>query len=224
MSTSDVVTETREVSGFDRVALREFGELVITQGEEESLTIEARQDILSRLETEVKDGKLVIGSRGSWLDKLGDALATGFTRKRIRYSLTVRQLTGLEVSGAAAVRVAKIETDRLALKLSGAGDVNIESLDAQRLEVDLPGAGKISVAGRVAEQTVTLSGAGSYDAPKLESQKAKATLTGLGSATVWAVEELDATIRGLGSVSYYGTPKVRKEITGAGGVKSLGNP
>ena len=122
------------------------------------------------------------------------------------------------------MKVAKIETDRLALRLRGAGDVNIESLDADRLDVDLPGAGRISVAGRVVEQTVTVSGAGSYDAPKLESQKAKATLNGLGSAIVWAVEELDATIRGLGSESYYGTPSVRQEISGAGSVKGLGDP
>ena len=207
MSTNDVLTETREVSDFDRVALTGFGELVITQGEEESLTIEAHQDILSRIETEVKDGKLIIGISGSWLDWLGDVLTAGFTRKRIRYDLTVKQFTGLEVLGAARVKVANIETDRLALELRGAGDVNLESLDAERLKVDLPGAGKIGVAGRVAEQTVTISGAGSYDA-----------------ATVWAVEELDATIRGIGSVSYYGTPKVSKEITGPGSVKSLGNP
>jgi hypothetical protein len=224
MSKSDVLTETREVSDFDRVSLREFGELVITQGEEESLTIEARRNILSRIKTEVKASQLIIGSSGSWLDQLGDALASSFRGERIRCNLTVKQLRGLEVSGAGAVRVGKIETDRLALQLRGAGDVNIESLDAEGLTVDLPGAGRISVAGRVAEQTVTISGAGSYDAPKLESQKAKVTLTGLGSATVWAVEGLDATIRGLGGVSYYGTPEVRKEITGAGGVKSLGNP
>lgn len=224
MSTNDILTETREVSDFDRVALTGFGELVITQGEEESLTIEAHQDILSRIETEVKDGKLIIGISGSWLDWLGDVLTAGFTRKRIRYDLTVKQFTGLEVLGAARVRVANIETDHLALELRGVGDVNIESLDAERLKVDLPGAGKIGVAGRVAEQTVTISGAGSYDAPKLESQQAKVTLKGLGSATVWAVEELDATIRGIGSVSYYGTPKVTKEITGPGSVKSLGNP
>ena len=188
------------------------------------LAVCLRVGFRSKLETEVKDGQLIIGSRGSWLDKLGDALATGFSAERIRYNLMVKRLTGLEVSGAAAVKVASIETDRLALKLSGVGDVNIESLDAARLDVDLPGAGRISVAGRVAEQTVTVSGAGSYDAPKLESQKAKATLNGLGSAIVWAVEELDATIRGLGSVSYYGTPSVRQEISGAGSVKGLGDP
>ncbi len=224
MSKDDVLTETREVSDFDRVALTGYGELVMAQGEEEVLTIEARQDILSRIETEVKDGKLIIGIRGSWQDWLSDVLTVGFARQRIKYNLTVKQLTGLEVLGAARVKVANIETDRLTLELRGAGEINIESLDAERFKVGLPGVGRISVAGRVAEQTVTIRGAGSYDASKLESQRVTATLESLGSATVWAVEELDATIRGAGSVSYYGRPKVRKQITGLGTVTSLGTP
>ena len=48
MSTDNIRTETREVSGFDRVDLAGFGDLVLTQGEEESLTIEASPDILER--------------------------------------------------------------------------------------------------------------------------------------------------------------------------------
>ncbi len=224
MSTNDVRTETREVSDFDRVTLTGFGELFITQGDEESLTIEAPQEILDRIRTDVIDGKLILRFSRNWLDWIGDLLTVGFAGKRVKYALTVKQLTSLAIMGACRVQVAEIETDRLALVLSGAGEVIIESLDAEQLNVDLPGAGKIGVAGRVTEQKVTINGAGSYDAPKLESQKVKATLQGLGSATVWAVEELDAKIRGVGSVSYYGAPKVSKEITGPGSVNSLGNP
>lgn len=224
MSTGNLVAESREVSNFDRVALRDYGELVITQGEEESLTIEAHPDILPKIKTEVRDGKLTIKIGGSWLDKLGDALATGLTRQWIKYNLTVKKLTGLEISGAVRVNASDIETDRLALKLTGAGQVNIEALSAEVLEIDLPGACAIKVSGKVEEQRIALSGAGSYSAPKLESSRASVDLRGAGQATVWAVEDLDVTIRGLGSVEYYGTPTVKKSISGIGTVTSLGNP
>lgn len=224
MSTSNSLTEIREVSDFNQVTLTGFGELIITQGEKESLTIEASQEILDRIETKVEDGKLIIGFRWSWTDWIGDILNTGFTGMRVKYDLTMRRLNSLAVLGAARVQVAEIETDHLELELRGAGEVNFESLNAEQLRVDLPGAGKIGVAGRVTEQKVTISGAGSYEAPKLESQKVVAKLQGLGSATVWAVEELDATIRGVGRVSYYGSPIVRKEITGPGTITSLGIP
>ena len=224
MSTGNLVTESREVSNFDRVVLREYGELAITQGERESLTVEADQDILPRIKTEVRDGRLVIGIGGGWLDKLGDALATSLTGKRINYSLTVKKLTGLEIHGAGRVSASNIETDRLALRLGGAGQVNIEHLTAELLEVDLPGVGKIGLTGQVAEQRIVISGAGNYSAPKLESKKASVDLRGAGKATVWAVEDLDATIRGLGSVEYYGSPSVKQTVSGLGSVTSLGNP
>ena len=224
MSTGNLVAESREVSNFDQVGLRGYGELVITQGEEESLTIEAHPDILPKIKTEVRDGKLIIKISGSWLDKLGHAISTSLTRQWIKYNLTVKKLTGLEIAGAVSVKASNIETDRLALRLSGAGQVNIESLSAEVLEIDLPGACAIKVSGKVGEQRIAMSGAGSYSAPKLESRRASVDLRGAGQATVWAVEELDVAIRGLGSVEYYGTPTVKKSISGIGTVTSLGNP
>ena len=222
MSTDKVRTETREVSGFDRVALAGFGDLVLTQGEEESLTIEASPDILERIKTEVKDGQLTIRFSRNWLDWIGEVLASGFAGMRVRYDLKVKELTALAITGAGRVQVASLEAGHLALELRGAGQLSVESLDAKRLEIDLSGAGQIKVEGRVTEQTATVTGAGSYDAPTLESQRATATLTGLGGATLWVVEDLEATIRSVGSVSYYGAPKVSKTITGLGNLKSLG--
>jgi hypothetical protein len=224
MSTGNRVTESREVSNFDRVFLRDYGELVITQGEQESLTIETHPDILPQIKTEVKNGELVIKIGGSWLDKLGHALSTSLTRQPIKYDLTVKKLTGLEIAGAVRVNASDIETDRLALKLGGAGQVNIGALSAEVLEVDLPGAGAINISGKVGKQRIAISGAGSYSAPKLESRRASVDLRGAGQATVWAIEDLDVAIRGLGSVEYYGTPTVKKSVSGLGSVTSLGNP
>lgn len=226
MNTGNLVTESREVSNFNQVRVEEkhYGELAVMQGEQESLTIEADPDILTRIKTEVRDGKLIIGIGGSWLDQISDALTTSLTRKRIKYNLTVKELTGLEIFGAARVNASNIETDRLALRLSGAGHVSIESLTAEFLEVDLPGMGKMDLTGQVAEQRITISGAGDYSAPKLESKKTRVDLRGAGKATVWAVEDLDVAIHGLGSVEYYGTPTVTKHVSGLGSVTSLGNP
>jgi hypothetical protein len=223
MSTGNCVTESREVSNFDRVLLRDYGELVITQGEEESLTIETDRDILPRIKTEVIEGKLIIKIDGTWLEKLGHALSTSVTRHAIKYNLTVKKLTGLEITGAVSVKASSIDTDRLALTLRGAGQVNIETLSAEVLEADVPGAGAINIGGRVREQRITMSGTASYNAPRLESKRASVDLRGAGQATVWAVEELDVAIRGIGSVQYYGTPIVKKSVSGIGAVTSLGN-
>jgi len=223
MSTGNLATESREVSNFNRVALSDYGALAITQGEQESLTIETHPDILPLIKTEVRNSKLTMSIGGSWLDKLSHALSTSLARWPIKYSLVVKELAGLEISGAARVKASNIETDRLALALSGAGQINIEALSAGALEVALPGAGAIQVSGEVGEQRVAISGAGSYKASKLESRRASVDLTGAGKATVWAVENLDVAIRGIGSVEYYGSPTLKKSVSGIGSITSLGD-
>jgi hypothetical protein len=224
LSTSDVRTETREVGDFDRVVLAGFGQLVITQGDQASLAIEAPQDMLGRIETKVEDGKLTIGFKRSWMDWIDDVLTAGLSGKPVRYNLTVKRLSDLLIMGAARVQVTGLKTEQLIVDLRGTGEIRIASLDAERLDVHLPGAGAVRATGRATEQTITINGAATYDAGELKSQRVKATLHGLGSATVWAVEELDATIRGVGEVSYYGSPTVRQlvDVPGVSGVKSLG--
>ena len=225
MSTNDVRTETREVSDFDRVALAGFGQLVITQGDQESLAIEAPQDMLGRIETKVEDGRLTIGFKRTWMDWIDDVLTVGLSGKPVRYNLTVKRLSNLLIMGAARVQITGLKTGQLVVDLRGTGEIRIASLDAEHLDVRLPGAGAVRVTGRATEQTITINGAATYEAGDLKSQRVKVTLHGLGSATVWAVEELDATIRGVGEVLYYGSPTVRKlvDVPSVGGVKSLGD-
>ena len=225
MSTNDVRTETREVSDFDRVVLAGFGQLIITQGDQESLEIEAQQDMLGRIETKVEGGQLTIGFKRSWMDWIDDVLTVGLSGKPVRYNLTVKRLSNLLIMGAARVQITGLKTEQLAVDLRGTGEIRLASLDAERLDVRLPGAGAVRAAGRATEQTITINGATTYDAGELKSQRVKVTLHGLGSATVWAVEELDVTIRGVGEVSYYGSPTVRKlvDVPTLGGVKSLGD-
>ncbi len=224
MSSKNFVIEEREVNGFDRVSMSDYGELIITQAEHEALTIEAHPDALSRIYTKVSDGELRIGIRGTFMDRVSDVLSTGLGGQRLRYSLTVKELKRLFISGAARVIASDLKTDHLALKLTGAGSVQMKGLRADNLKVDLPGAGKVELAGYVEEQKVQISGAGHYMAAKLECHKANVNLSGAGKAIVWASDDLEVKIGGLGSVDYYGTPKVKQEITGLGNVVRLGNP
>ena len=226
MGTSEVVSESRAVSGFDQISLRaqHYNELIITQGDQESLTIEAPKDVLKRIETSVSQGRLMISLGGSFQDRVRDAVSTSLTRPTIKYRVTLKRLTRLEIFSMGRFGIGRLQTERLGLVFRGAGEVVIRDLRAQWLEVDFPGAGKMEIGGQVTEQSVTLSGAGEYNSPKLQSQRARLTINGLGSATVWAEEELDVTIRGAGKVSYYGTPRVRQRIAAIGRLTNLGKP
>ena len=224
MRTSATVTETRMVTGFNRVVLsaQHENELIITQGSHEALTIEGPADLVPRLVAEVRHGTLVLGTGGGWLEKLSDALTTSLTRPHVRYRLAVRELTAIEVNAMAQVTAAAVKAGDLVLKFSGLGEMRIGSLLADRLEVFQSGMGRVELAGHVEQQKVYICGPARFNAPGLESHAAQVTVKGIGAAVVWATRDLAVTVRGPGRVSYYGTPRLSGSVAPLGSLVSLG--
>ncbi|MFN2149033.1 MAG: head GIN domain-containing protein [Anaerolineales bacterium] len=219
---NEFTTETRDVSDFKRVALRDYGELIISQGKKESLTIESEPQILEAIQTSVRGDTLDIRISASWLDKLNFALSTSLTRIPIKYTLVVKNLEALDILGAARVRIDGIESDRLAIVLGGAGEIVGRDLKTEQLDVDLRGAGRIELSGQADEQWITISGAGNYHAPDMATKETRVEVSGAGKATVAAKEELNLAIRGMGSVDYYGPGTVKRTISGLGSINHLG--
>ena len=191
-----VVNETRQVSDFDEVAFSGIGTLTIVMGDEELLEIEAEDNILPRIETAVRGNRLEISFDSDQWDNLIRPT------EPIRYFLTVKSLTEVNLSGLGDVRIEDIETDRLVLVLSGAG--------------------KINVSGEATDLVINVTGAGAYDGGDLRSESGNVNLSGAGSATVWTTEFLDVNISGLGTVRYYGDPELRQTVSGLGSLESLG--
>jgi hypothetical protein len=227
MNTTDRITRSIEVGSFDRITLHVNNvenDVVIKQGQQAALSIEARPDVLARLKVEVRNGQLVIQLGGSWTDKINAALATSLTRLRIKYVVTVARLASLDITGLAHVRADNITAERLQVKFGGLGKLSMAELNAQRLDVDvtMPGPCEVEVSGRVREQHVSLNGMGEYNARILESRKAVVALKGPGGhAVVRAEDELNVTIGGPGRVDYYGQPRVTKQVSPLGAVTHL---
>lgn len=212
-----VITETRDVSNFDSVTFTSFGDLTIQPGEREGLTIEAEDNLLREIRTEVRGGRLYIGlaNGGDW--------ARFRPTRPIRFTLTVVQLEALDLSGAGNVKLQGLQTDRLQATLSGAGNIALVDLTADDLACDLTGAGNMDASGTVGHLEVVVSGVGGFKGADLQSGTARVMLSGLGGATVWAVDRLEATVSGLGSVDYYGQPQVSQNVSGLGSVRHSGD-
>jgi hypothetical protein len=220
---SEVITEKRELGEFTRINMRGVGRLFISQGKEQSVTIEGDKLSISRITTNVVDDKLVIDFGRDWVEKISagfDFLST----HEIRINIMVKNLQELEVAGAADIEVKDVKTKDLDLRLIGASNVKVLGLDVDSLKTEIPGAGKVTVEGKTKDQAVTLAGAGNFSGLKLESENAKVVLSGVGSAQIWVTKELDVTIAGVGSVEYYGSPSVKQSVTMLGKVTSLGEP
>jgi hypothetical protein len=209
----NVRTESRDVHGFDAVALSGVGTLAVTQGSSEALTIQAEDNVLPRLRSDVQNGTLQLGPR--------PATEINVTRP-IRYDLTVRQLSSISATGAAAVQASSLSAGQLAVSMTGASHADLGHVTATSLTVVVTGSGEVTVAGQAPVQTVTISGAGRYVASDLASQRATVTVTGAGDCAVQVSDHLAVTITGAGHVGYTGSPTVDEHVTGAGSVTRSG--
>lgn len=203
----NVVSEQRDVGDFDKVTLSGVGRLYIAQTGSESLTIEAEDNIMPLLTSEVLGHRLVLGTEPG---------AHFNPTKPIRYTLTVKDLRDIRISGAGNVEVSALGAPSLRLEISGAGNMTVTGLAADTLEVGLSGAGNATCAGEVRDQEIRISGAGSFNAEDLPSVTASAIISGTGSAHLRVSEKLDARVSGVGSITYRGNPTVRKSVSGVG--------
>jgi hypothetical protein len=206
--------ETVSVSGFNKVDLETVGNLEIVQGTEESLVVEAEDNLLPHMTFTVRGDTLTIS--------VENGIAIRPTES-ITYRLTVTDLEEVNLSGAGAVNIAALETGSLEVNSSGAGNFKIEDLQAEDLSVQLSGAGSVTAAGQVEQLKVNISGAGSFNGADLQTSQADIEISGLGKATVWVTDELQTQISGAGSISYYGNPEVSESNSGAGFVQKIGD-
>lgn len=207
-----IVSEPRSVSQFDQISVSGSGQLLISQGQEEALTIEADDNLLPLIKSEVVNGHLRIGP-----DHVNLRPA-----KTIRYQLKLKNLKALHLSGSLNAESGPLKTESLALHISGSGKFHIGGLETGELSTHVSGSGDTRIAGRTRVQNISISGSGNHEAPNLQSNEATVGISGSGHATLWVKEALTANISGSGDVEYYGSPNVTSHTSGSGRVHSRG--
>ncbi len=213
----NVISQERQVSNFHQVDLSGIGDIILTQGDQEALTIDAEDNLMPLLRSDVQNGTLFLGLK----DTTGrqNIMPT----KPITFKLSVKNLDGVSISGSGSLQADSLKSTNLDLHASGSGKFIIHSLTADSLNTTISGSGDGEMAGEVKDQSITLSGSGNYQAGDLKSETCRITISGAGKMTVWATNTLDVRISGSGDVSYYGNPTLTKDISGSGTLNSLGN-
>lgn len=212
-------TEARDVSGFSEVAVRGFGDAMIVQGDHEGLVIEADEEILPRISSEVRDGQLVLGLDLAWWEWLTWWFTWIFmTDKRVRYTVTLCDFSGASISGSGKILSDNLEGEACRFSISGSGTMVIDNLTAQSIGTRISGSGDIRMAGRAEKQQIYISGSGSVQNSDLETADTDIHISGAGKASINASRSLGIDISGSGSVFYRGQPQVRQHISGTGRV------
>ena len=155
-----VATDTRAVAGFSAVDLRGVGQLTVTLGGTEGLTVEAEDNLLPLISSTVSGNTLVL------------ELKEGRPTRPIVFRLAARQITALSTSGAGDIDAPDVTGASLRTNQSGAGNVRLERLSVQSLDSSLAGAGSLDANGTATRLTVNVAGAGNVAARDLAVREA----------------------------------------------------
>jgi len=223
----NVKTESRQVSGITSVQLDTSGDLTLSQGETESLTIEAEDNVLPFLTSDVNNGTLTLAI------KLDSTSPT----KPIKYTLTVKNIVALSSNSSGSIKagdlvsasgfqatlsssgsldLSSIKSDKVSVGITGSGSATIASLNTQSLTTDLTGNGKLTVSGQATDQLISVSGSGDFNGENLVSKTAVATTNSPGNILIQVSDKLVATTSGSGGITYIGNPSVTQNSTGSG--------
>jgi hypothetical protein len=211
----NVQTETRDTGAFEAISIEYPGaEITLQQSDKESVEIEADDNLLPQLSTEVLSGTLTIKNIET------DWRTTVNPSRLVKINIAMKNLTAIIFSAPVGdLKVNDLQTDTLTLVVSGGAQVRLSGIQVNLLDSVLSGACSIQASGTADEIKLLLSGLGSFNATDLSSNKATIDLSGMGDAIVRVKEELTATITGAGSIKYFGNPHVEQNVTGAGSIK-----
>ena len=128
-----VIRQARPISAAQAVELSGAADVEVRVGPAPSLTIEADDNLLPLFTSEVRDGTLKLGSKGSYR-----------TRNTPRFFVTLPSLNSLQTSGSGDAVVIDARSSSLALGLKGSGNIRASG-SAGRLDASIHGSGNLDL-------------------------------------------------------------------------------
>lgn len=208
----NVVTEDREVTqDFGEVKGSRGLDVYLTKGNENKIVVEADENLLDLIETNISNGKLTITSSKN----IGRAKA-----KKIH--VTYVELSTIEASsGADVIGNSVIKSETLTLDCSSGADLEVEVFTKQ-LYAETSSGADIDVSGKASTLNAKASSGSDLNAKKLEVITCNAKASSGANITVNVKDNLDAKASSGGDVKYYGNPvSVTKKDGSSGSIRKM---
>ena len=184
-----VVHDRQADQPFTRVSVQQSITLYISQGKTEGITVEADDNIIPYIKTEIKNGQLNI-----FLDP--EVIIRGYTAMNVSVSMPV--ITDINVAAAG--------------RLEGSSPFTVN-----KLEIVASGAARLELKGEVEQFDLEMSSAATLKGWELRVKNCDAEISGADKAEVSISGQLEAEISSAGILIYDGNPRITKQnVTGRG--------
>lgn len=188
--------EVRKVSDFDAIDVGYGIDVYLSMGSREHVEVEAPEDLLEYLMTEVKGGKLKI-----YYDRSFN------WNSETKVYVQAKKIESINASGGSDVfGENKLKARDLQLEASGGSDIKLE-VSAKSLDVNVSGGSDIVLSGEVDNLKANTSGGSDLKAFDLIAQRAHVEASGGSDIKITVKEELDAKASGGADIEYMGNPQ-----------------
>jgi len=210
-------TETRTISEFTGIAIEGSGKAIVHFGEEPSIVVDADDNLLAYIETEVEGGTLHLRLRHP------EKRVSFRARSPLRFTITTPSINAFSIAGSGSANCADLNTEEFTIDIAGSGRVVLDDMMCGVLEINIAGSGDVRMSGVAETQSIDIAGSGDVAAGDLRTEKTRIDIAGSGDVTVWATERLRVSVAGSGDVRYYGSPSLSKSVDGVGKIRHLGD-
>lgn len=202
-----VVTESRATSDdFTRISASEGLSVYVTQADEFSIEVEADENIIDLIATDIKNGKLRIHAR----ENIGRATKNVY--------VTLPKITALASSSGAHLETKNtIKSNELEIDGSSGAVLEIEVATSE-IDIDASSGASLDISGQADDAIVDVSSGGHINARDLQTRNCNAEASSGGNVKIQVSKTLYADATSGGNISYSGDPTVEKKKSVSGSV------
>jgi len=208
----NVKTETRSPGNFKSVSSHGSFNVYVSSGDQ-SVKVEAEDNLLPYIETYVDGSELHIGTKDNYWLRPG---------RPVKIFVSSPNFDGIRSYGSGdIIGQAKItNSSKLDLRVNGSANIKMD-VDAPEIDAETNGSGDIDLSGSTKSWDGEIHGSGNIRAMDLKAEDATIKIYGSGDADVFASVKLDVHVAGSGDVHYKGNAQLSSSIAGSGRVKKL---
>lgn len=202
-----VVEESRPISEeFTAVTASEGLDVFVSQGSEFGIRVEADENVIELIGTDIRDGKLRVHA----IKNIGRATKNIY--------VTLPEITALHASSGAGLEVrGSLEADKIRLDANSGADLHAD-LVADEVEVDCSSGADIRISGRANLMYADASSGSDIKAQDLEVKVCHANASSGADIKVLVTESLMADASSGADIRYSGDARVETKKSASGSV------
>lgn len=206
----NIVTETRATTSFDAISVGGSFDVHVKMGDALSVKVEADDNIIKYIETQVSGNTLKISTEGMH----------SYRDVHMKVYVTIPSLSKISASASADVVAENILTSssKLVFKASSSASIKAE-VNAPEIETDASSSATITLTGKTKTYKTEASSSAEIKTFGLLSENTTAHASSSANIEVHASVNLDAKASSSGSVDYKGAATVTKAESSSGTVE-----